>query len=275
VSSFTIVSAGLATTVQDLGRPGLAHLGVPGSGAVDPHELAALSRLVGNRSGAAGLETVGRLVVRANAPAVVATSIERVARSVGGGDLVTVEPAPGDLFGYLAVRGGVDVPAILGSRSYDSLSGLGPPPPADGDELAIGPDPGGELTAEPAPRRPRPGVVDVWPGPRLDWFADGALDELGATEWTVSHQVSRIGIRLDGPSLRRAVTEELPSEGLVRGAVQVPPDGRPVVMSADHPTTGGYPVVAVVDRGSLATVAQARPGGAVRMRVRRSSRPGP
>jgi biotin-dependent carboxylase-like uncharacterized protein len=265
----------MATTVQDLGRPGLAHLGVPGSGAVDPDELAALDRLVGNRADAAGLETVGRLVVRANGPAVVATSIERVARAVGDGYVVTVEPAPGDLFGYLAVRGGIDAPAVLGSRSHDSLARLGPPPPVDGDELDIGPDPGGELTAEPAPRRPRPDVIELWPGPRADWFADGALDELGASEWTVSDVVSRVGIRLDGPSLTRAVTDELPSEGLVRGAIQVPPDGRPVVMSADHPTTGGYPVIAIVDRASLATVSQARPGAAVRMRVRRSGRPGP
>jgi len=109
--------------------------------------------------------------------------------------------------------------------------------------------------------------VAVHPGPRVEWFAPGALGELRTATWTVSADVSRVGLRLDGPALRRRLTTELPSEGLLPGAVQVPPDGRPVVMLADHPTTGGYPVLAVVDPGSLATIAQARPGSTVRFRL--------
>jgi len=270
VSGLTVVRAGWVATVQDAGRPGLAHLGVPGSGAVDVDELALLNRLVGNRPDAAGLETAGGLALRALGPAVVATSAERVARSVAADDLVSVEPAPGELFGYLAVRGGLNVAPVLGSCSHDSLSGLGPPPLLDGQELAVGSDPGGELITEPAPRRPRPAVAEIWPGPRQDWFAPSALDQLRATEWRVSGVVSRVGVRLDGPALVRTVTAELPSEGLVRGAIQVPPAGRPVVMSADHPTTGGYPVIAVVDPASLTVVTQARPGAPVRFRARRA-----
>ena len=109
--------------------------------------------------------------------------------------------------------------------------------------------------------------MTVWPGPRLDWFAADAMQQLVTTEWTVSADVSRVGVRLDGPPLRRVVHDELPSEGLVTGAIQVPPDGRPVVMLADHPTTGGYPVIAVVDPACVRIVAQRRPGSSLRFRV--------
>jgi allophanate hydrolase subunit 2 len=110
-------------------------------------------------------------------------------------------------------------------------------------------------------------VITVWAGPRTEWFEADALDHLAAVVWTVSGGVSRVGVRLDGPALPRRVGSELPSEGLVPGAIQVPPDGRPVVMSANHPTTGGYPVIAVVDPGHLTAVVQAPPGSAVRFRV--------
>lgn len=263
----TVVQPGWATTVQDGGRPGLAHLGVPRAGAVDAHELAVLNRLVGNEPATAGVETAGGLVVRAEGPALVATSAERIARSVRTGDLVEVAPALGDLYGYLAVRGGVEVRPVLGSRSYDTLSGLGPPVLTAGSELPVGHDPATAVVGEPAPRRPRPDVVMVWAGPRADWFAVDALDQLCAVTWTVSDVVSRVGVRLEGTALARRVTDELPSEGLVPGAIQVPASGRPVVMSANHPTTGGYPVLAVVDPGHLAAVVQARPGSTIRFRL--------
>ncbi len=110
-------------------------------------------------------------------------------------------------------------------------------------------------------------VVGVWPGPRHEWFEPGALDELTGAAWTVSSDASRVGVRLDGPALRRRVAGELASEGILTGAIQVPPDGRPVVMLADHPTTGGYPVLAVVDPGAIAVIGQARPGTTVRFRL--------
>ena len=168
------------------------------------------------------------------------------------------------------MRGGVDLPPVLGSRSHDTLSGVGPAPLRIGSELPVGADPATAVVAEPAPRRPRPSLVTVWPGPRADWFTADALQLLCAATWTVSDVVSRVGIRLRGPELGREVTDELPSEGLLPGAVQVPPDGGPVVMSANHPTTGGYPVLAVVDPVHLAVVVQAPPGSAIRFRLQES-----
>jgi biotin-dependent carboxylase-like uncharacterized protein len=166
---------------------------------------------------------------------------------------------------YLAIRGGIAVPAVLGSRSYDTLGRIGPPPLRAGDVLAVGADPGTPVDTEIAPvRAAAPGVpIRLWPGPRADWFTD-ALGALAATAWVVGADTDRVGARLDGPPLRRARREELPSEGLVTGALQVPHDGRPIVMLADHPVTGGYPVVAVVDPADLPLVAQARPGTRLR-----------
>ena len=267
MSWLDVVGAGWATTIQDSGRPGLADIGVCTSGALDGALRGVLNRLVGNPEGAAVLETLGGLRVRPTTPVVVATSAEMAGVAVPAGEMVEVEPAPDTLWGYLAVRGGIAVEPVLGSRSQDSRSGLGPPPITSGMSLPIGPDPGTPIVADQAPPRPRGDVVDVWPGPRVDWFVDGALDQLVASAWTVSPDVSRVGARLDGTPIPRARTEELPSEGVVTGAVQVPAGGRPVVMLADHPTTGGYPVLAVVDDASLAAVVQARPGAQLRFRV--------
>jgi biotin-dependent carboxylase-like uncharacterized protein len=267
VSALTIVAPGWATTIQDAGRAGFAELGVCRSGALDAALRAVLNRLVGNPEDAAVLETLGGLRVAPDSAAVVATSAEMAAIAVSAGERVEVEPASGTLWGYVAVRGGIAVEPVLGSRSQDSRSGLGPPPITSGMSLPIGPDPGTALVTDQAPPRPRRDVVDVWPGPRVDWFVDGALDQLTTQAWTVSPDVSRVGARLDGAAIARARPEELPSEGLVTGAVQVPADGRPVVMLADHPTTGGYPVLAVVDQASLDSVVQARPGERLRFRV--------
>jgi allophanate hydrolase subunit 2 len=163
----------------------------------------------------------------------------------------------------------VAVDIVLGSRSQDSRSGLGPSPITAGTALPIGPDPGMPVIVDQAPPGARAGPVGVWPGPRVDWFVAGSLELLTSSTWTMSDQVSRVGARLDGPALERAVGGELPSEGVLTGAVQVPPDGRPVVMLADHPTTGGYPVVAVVDIASLPIVVQSRPGTTLRFRLLR------
>jgi biotin-dependent carboxylase-like uncharacterized protein len=185
---------------------------------------------------------------------------------VPGDVLALGTPATG-LRVYLAFAGGVAVPAELGSRSTDVLSGIGPAPLAAGDELPLG-EPVGvpvgadELGPWPAPDEIR---VPVLLGPRDDWF-DGASAQLAGGRWRVSPDSNRIGLRLSGPSLRRAAAvdgSELPSEPVVTGAVQVPASGRPVVFLADHPTTGGYPVIGVVPAGALPALAQARPGTTV------------
>ena len=269
-----MVRAGISTSFQDGGRPGYAALGVPRSGALDGRARDLVNRLVGNPLDAAVVETAGGLVVEATAPVVVADSATGAVRTLAVGEQVAVDPAVSELYAYLAVRGGFDVEPVLGSRSWDSLSRLGPPTPGPGGALPVGADPGTVIATDLAPHVPGARAVRLWEGPRLDWFVNGAFDRLLGTVWTVSGDVSRVGVRLSGPALSRHPERggrELPSEGLVSGAVQVPPDGQPVVMLHDHPTTGGYPVIGVVDDRDVAAIAQARPGSTVTFR--RAARP--
>lgn len=267
MNALLVVGAGLASTVQDRGRPGHAHLGVPLAGAVDPALAALVNRLVGNPDDAAVIETCGGLTVEAFGAALVATTTEGAARSIAPGGRVHVPAGHGRLWHYVAVRGGVVAETVLGSRSTDTLSGLGPPPLADGDRLDIGDDPGTPVDgAAHAPLRPLATTARITPGPRADWFTPGALDLLTRSEWTLATS-SRVGVRLTGRAIERVRAGELASEGLVRGAIQVPPDGQPVMMLADHPTTGGYPVLAVVHPEDVAVVAQRSAGDRVRFRT--------
>jgi biotin-dependent carboxylase-like uncharacterized protein len=255
-------SPGLLTTVQDLGRPGLAHLGVPRAGAADVEALRRANRLVGNPPGAAALEVTvrgPRLLFEVDAT----VAVHGRARFVPAGAVLDVGPVPEGVRGYVAVRGGLDVPPVLGSRSACTLSGLGPPPLREGDRLAVGRHVLGE------PQEVDPPVRGVGPlrvvlGPREDALSAAGLRALLEQEWTVTPDSDRTGLRLDGPALGRAGGAELASEGVVAGSLQVPPDGRPVLFLANHPTTGGYPVVAVVRRADLGRAAQAAPGERLR-----------
>ncbi|GAA3558430.1 biotin-dependent carboxyltransferase family protein [Amycolatopsis ultiminotia] len=281
-----IVETGALTLVQDLGRPGYAHLGVPPSGALDTAALRLANRLVGNAEDAAGIETVlGGLAVRATESCTAAVTGPPVpvtvdGRAVGshapvpvraGQRLAIGTPATG-LRCYLAVSGGLAVEPVLGSRSRDVLSGLGPEPLEPGMSVPLGPPTGVPAGADVLPPSPAPAelVVPVLLGPRDDWFTDAAAGL--SVWWTITAESNRVGLRLDGPPLRRARTAELPSEAVLTGAIQVPPDGRPILFLADHPTTGGYPVAATVRRTSLSALAQARPGTSIRFRL--SSRAG-
>ncbi|MER8046198.1 biotin-dependent carboxyltransferase family protein [Streptomyces sp. NPDC094032] len=275
-----VVRAGALTTVQDLGRAGYAHLGVPRSGALDPGAARLVNRLLGNPEDAAVLETTvtgcavrprGAVTVAVGgAPCPVAVDGRPVAWGtavrVGPGRLLEVGAAVRGLRSYVGFGGGIGVEPVLGSRSTDLLSGLGPAPLSDGDVLPLGAEAAvrGSVDAPPWPGPPDELVLRVRPGPRDDWFTPGALRTLATGVWRVSSASNRIGLRTEGPALERAVARELPSEGMSLGAVQVPPDGRPVVFLADHPTTGGYPVVGVVREADLAAAAQAVPGTPVR-----------
>ncbi|WP_134662115.1 MULTISPECIES: biotin-dependent carboxyltransferase family protein [unclassified Amycolatopsis] len=276
-----IVSPGSLALVQDLGRPGYAHLGVPPSGALDVAALRLGNRLVGNPEDAAGIETLlGGFTVRATASCTAAVTGPPVEVSVDGretgshtpiplrpGQELTIgRPATG-LRCYLTVSGGIAVAPVLGSRSTDVLSGLGPSPLEAGTTVPLGPVTGVPSGADVVAASPAPPdlTVRVLLGPRDDWFADAA-SALNA-QWTVTEESNRVGVRLDGPPLRRVSTSELPSEGVLTGAIQVPPNGLPLVFLADHPTTGGYPVIAVVRRKSLGALAQARPGTSVRFQA--------
>ncbi|MFJ9781838.1 biotin-dependent carboxyltransferase family protein [Amycolatopsis sp. NPDC101161] len=279
--SLEVLDPGRYALVEDLGRPGYAHLGVAPSGALDTASLRLANRLVGNPSTAAGIEALlGGLEVRLTASATVAVTGPAVPVSVDGrpfgshvpvpvraGQTLAVGTPSAGLRCYLAVSGGIAVEEVLGSRSRDILSGIGPEPLAAGDVLPLGDAAGIPAGADVVVPAPAPGelVVPVALGPRDDWLDDPARG-LSAW-WTVTAESNRVGLRLDGTPLRRAVDGELPSEGVVTGAIQVPPSGLPVVFLADHPTTGGYPVAAVVRPAALSALAQARPGTRVRFRV--------
>ncbi|MFD7325339.1 biotin-dependent carboxyltransferase family protein [Streptomyces sp. NPDC059875] len=278
--ALAVVRAGALTTVQDLGRTGHAHLGVPRSGALDPGAARLVNRLVGNPEDAAVLETtVNGCAVRPRCAVTVAVGGAPCPVSVDGravawgaavrvaaGALLEVGAAVRGLRAYVGFGGGIAVDPVLGSRSTDLLSGLGPAPLADGAVLPLGVESAvrGSVDTPPWPGPPDELVLRVRLGPRHDWFTRGALRTLATRAYRVSSASNRIGLRTEGPPLERALAAELPSEGMVLGAVQVPPDGRPVVFLADHPTTGGYPVVAVVREADLAAAAQAVPGTVVR-----------
>lgn len=280
--SFEVIRPGPLTTVQDLGRPGHAHLGVPRSGAADRNSLKLANRLVGNDEDAAGLEcTLAGPALRFATAAVVAVtgaqapvvvdgeSFEvNAAIDVPAGGVLDVGAASAGLRAYIAVRGGVEAEPVLGSRSRDTLSGLGPEPLAQGDTLAFG-DPQGPRPAigvAPVASPPAVTTLRVTAGPRADWFAPKALELLAGAEWEVANESNRSGARLNGPPLPRLREGELLSEGLVEGAIQVRHSGLPMIMLADHPTTGGYPVIAVVVGEDISAAAQARPGQKVRFR---------
>ena len=276
--ALTVLATGPQALVQDLGRPGHAHLGVPPSGALDLPALTLANRLVGNPESFAGIEVLlGGLRLRAEASCTVAITGPSVAVTVGGraadthrpvhlraGDELALSAPDHGLRNYVAISGGIAVPAELGSRATDVLSGIGPAPLTEGTVLPVG-EPVGlpEAVDALAPTHVPPALrVPVVLGPRDDWFDDAAA-QLSAGRWTVSASSNRVGLRLAGTALDRA-EGELASEGMLTGAIQVPAGGLPVLFLADHPTTGGYPVIGVVPTHALPALAQARPGTEVR-----------
>lgn len=289
-----IVSPGLQSLIQDLGRPGHSALGVSAAGALDRASLRRANRLVGNAPAAAGIETVaGGLKVQAVADQVLAVtgapsalSIEPAPDSDGetwhravpmaapfallDGETLSLGAPQSGFRSYLAVRGGVGAALVLGSRSTDTMSGIGPAPLAAGQVLAAGGEAESGVVGAPELQPDYPGtgvtVLDVVPGPRADWFDQAALDSFTAQDWSVLPQSNRVGMRLDGTPLQRNRQGELPSEGTVAGALQVPPEGLPVLFLADHPITGGYPVIAVVVDSQLDLAAQVPIGGKIRFR---------
>lgn len=269
-----VLATGPLTTFQDAGRPGQASSGIGRSGACDRAAYALANRLVGNPAGSAVLEvTFGGLRLLAQRDAVLATTGARCAghfphqapTALQAGEQLRLGPPVTGLRTYVGVRGGFDIEPVLGSRSTDVLGGLGPAAVSVGDELAVG-EPllsasGGEPAAEPVGGELS---VNVLPGPRRDWFTDAAWAALLASPYTVSMQSNRVGLRLEGTLLDRVRTDELQSEPMMRGAIQVPPSGQPVLFLADHPVTGGYPVLAYVVDDDVDRCGQLRPGQTLR-----------
>lgn len=286
MSGVEVIRPGPLATVQDLGRPGQGGMGVGESGAVDLPSLLLGNRLLGNDPGCAAIEvTFGGLAVRAHGRLRAVLTGAVCPATAGGapvgpnapfeladGAELRLDAPPAGMRTYLCPRGGIDVPPVLGSRSTDVLSGLGPAPLQAGDVLPVGAA-AGELPALDQAPVPAPAADEVTlrvlVGPRDDWFVPTARDTLTGARYTVSADSNRVGMRLTGPTLERACTEELRSEGMVRGAVQVPPSGQPTVFLADHPVTGGYPVIAVVATADLGRAGQARPGQTIRFQEMR------
>ena len=273
-----VMATGPLALIQDLGRPGLAAMGVGRSGAADRRSFRLGARLLAQDNTAAAIEvTFGGLEVRAHgdvmlaltgAPAPATIEASQVAHlgpfMLTHGRTLRLGTPPAGLRTYLSVRGGLAVPAVLGSRSTDVMSGLGPAPLRAGDLLPVGPSPSAFPNIDVAPLRSLtrgPILVRALLGPRADWLADPRL--MAGIPWTVSRRSNRVGIRLEGPALERHESrrgQELLSEGVAHGSIQVPPGGEPVLFLADHPVTGGYPVVAVVRDEDIDLAAQAVPG---------------
>jgi len=264
------------TTVQDAGRRGWAHLGVSHSGAADRGSFHLANRLLGNSTGAAVLESAGGVAVRATSDTfVVLTGAECDAalndRPVShcqpllmrAGDLLRVSTVRHGVWMYLGVAGGIDGPEQLGSRSHDTLGNIVPLPLDNGSELEVGVLRGTPLGMDTPVALRDTERVAIAAGPHGYMFRQDDLVDIFRQPWTVSGEPNRVGIRLMGPAVHRHFTDELQSFPLVRGAVQLTPAGELVVMLADHPTTGGYPVVGVVLPLDVDRLAQARAGARV------------
>ncbi len=289
-----VLEPGLLTTVQDAGRAGHRRVGVSGAGPMDARAHAAANRAVGNPPPAAALECtvvgphlaflapirfavagadLGAVLERADlGPWPVPLGAGVLARP---GNVLRFTGARAGCRAYVAVQGGIDVPVVLGSRATDlaaAFGGLAGRALAASDRLGASPAvTGGASPRESPPERPAASVtVRVVLGPQADHFDARALASFLAGPWRVSATSDRVGCRLEGEPLRHVGPAEILSDGMVPGSIQVPPDGRPIVMMADGPTTGGYPKLATVVTSDLPSLAQLVPGeGRVRfVRVR-------
>lgn len=290
--AFEIRAAGLQALLEDGGRHGQAKQGVSASGAMDRRSLQAANRLVGNASDTACIEVAyGGFQLACRGDAVVAvTGAEgpvTLTRADGAqwplpryqpvalaeGDMLALGEPTAGIRSYIAVRGGFDIAPVLGSLSSDTLARVGPAAIAVGDVLPVRAVSAGALVGEPeAPPTDLPTVreevvLDIVLGPRTDWFTPDAVELLCGQAWTVTPQSNRVGIRLAGEeALARANHAELPSEGTARGSIQVPASGQPVLFLADHPLTGGYPVIASVATHHLDRAGQIPVNARVRFR---------
>ena len=277
-----VIDPGLLTSVQDGGRTGWRRYGVASAGAADPHALACANRAVGNPPAAAGLEcTLLGPILRFLRPwrfAVAGADLGAVLERADLGSWpvplgAAVLARPGNLLRFrgrvcgcravIALAGGLRVPAVLGSRSTDLQSGFGGHGGRAlraGDTLGASDLPTSEPRGSPAEARPDRVTLRVVLGPQADQFDAETVRRFLSTAWRLRETSDRVGCRLDGPQLAHRRSAEILSDGMVPGSVQVPPDGRPILMLADAPTTGGYPKLATVVGADLPRAAQLVPG---------------
>ena len=281
-----ILECRMPASFQDVGRPGYRHLGVPLSGALDVEWLAIANTLAGNPSGAVALEVhlLGPSL-RATAPVTIALAGEfsaRIQDAAGqwreacnwrshalAAEEILVTGALRSRIGYLAIHGGFDVPAVLGSRATYARAGIGGingRALQAGDCLGVGAGAPAIQQRLPQPPRPASGPLRILPGPQREYFTDAAWTHLINDEFTVSREADRMGLRLDGPRLEHdpAFGADIVSDAVTPGVIQVPGDGRPIVLLADCQTVGGYPKIATVVGADLPRLAHAGPGQTLR-----------
>jgi biotin-dependent carboxylase-like uncharacterized protein len=281
-----VVKPGLLTTIQDRGRPGFLAFGMPLAGAMDPQAYALANLLAGNAPGAAVVEmTLLGATFRFEEETYVAIAGADMSASLDGvrvrcgsafpvrrGAVLAFSAAVDGCRTYLAVRGGIDVPPFLGSRSTYTRAGVGGlegRPLAPGDVLPVGPAPRGvaaarALRARDLPRYGREVRLRVLLGPQEDHFTPEGVATFLGSAYTVSNRNDRMGYQLEGPAVRHRRGPDIVSDALLPGAVQVPGSGKPIVMMADSQTVGGYAKIGAVIGADLGRLAQARRGDTVR-----------
>lgn len=269
-------------TLQDQGRIGFANIAVPTSGAFDQSAHHLGNRLVGNYPGACSIESLrGSFKFSTDTDLVIAVtgaaaSVQINSREhemsravyVAANSTVAIRTGNQGLRTYLAIRGSILGNAVMGSHSYDELSQIGTPPIKTGEQFTISNNVAGAISGDYFPNFALSGQgeieLEVMPAPRWSGFSNGQI--LFQMEFQVTESINRVGMRLSGPQLVWESKERLASEGVITGAIQIPVDGMPLIFGPDHPTTGGYPVIAVVSRSSLNVLAQTAPGTKVRFR---------
>lgn len=284
-----VIRADRPALYQDMGRPGLASQGVSESGALDRIAMREANRCVGNPAHVATIEiSFGGFALKVDRPVTIAvtgapcplTIRTREGQTVTAGFAQPIALDAGDelslgiplegMLSYLALRGGFDVEPVLGSAARDTLAKIGPSPVVEGDILVPANRPALAVSSDinaqrRLPRASEVVTLDVVLGPRTDWFTRQGLETLTSQEWNVTPQSSRVGMRLEGANaIERAINDELPSEGTALGAIQVPASGQPVLFLADHPLTGGYPVIGVVAHHHLDLAGQIPIGARIR-----------
>lgn len=279
-ATLRIIACGPGTSLQDAGRRGVLRSGVSPAGAMDIEALAIANALVGNPPDAAALEfaLAGGVFVVEGASVLVALAGAEAVLRIGDrlvpplmsaiaaiGETIAVGPMRGGLYAYLALAGGLATEAEFGSRSQHRRSGIGGALPGAGTALPVG-----RLDRLPMPLRLAElpwrdeGPIRVMPGPQAEFFTEEAQDRLVSAEYRVSLAADRMGVKLDGPALAHARGFNIVSDGIAAGSIQVPGDGRPIVLLKDRQTTGGYPKIATVISADLGRFAQIPPGGTVR-----------
>ena len=288
MSCLQVIAPGLLTTVQDLGRPGYAHLGVSASGAADPLSLRLGNLLVGNSETAAALEmTIAGGTFRFPEGATFALAGSDFAGELDGAAVppwTTTTASPGATLRtsntqagarcYLAVRGGIRVPPFLRSASTHLLSGLGGVAGRavrTGDLLRIGRAPVNSpklgLRASTLARLAPLTTYRVTVGAHASRFSQSTLDLFYSSAYTVTDQMNRMGLRLSGHVLKTADDRGVLSLGVTCGCIQVTNAGQPLILFVEQQTTGGYPLIASIISADLPSVGQLRPGDAIRFQT--------